>query len=108
MCVFPPLSATPAGLYLASMAVHMHSAAQRFVPEALSFAVLLLQGVLPAAAGPAAAGGVGGSSHQRQLTAEEPRWLAITAADAGCGSLPATADEIAPLDLLCALGSGAR
>lgn len=95
-----------AGLYLASLAVHLHSQAKRYVPEPLCFAVLALQGALPAGVYPSAP--AAGSSHQRQLAAEDPRWLAIAATDAGVAYLPATAEGIEALDIVQVLScSGA-
>lgn len=92
-----------AGLYLASLAVHLHSEAQRYVPEPLCFAVQLLQRALPAGSEQAVPAG---GSHQRQLDSEEPRWLAIVASDAGSDSLPATAEDIEPLELARVLSAG--
>jgi nucleolar protein 14 len=92
-----------AGLYLASLAVHLHSQAKRYVPEPLCFAVLALQGALPAGVYPTTP--ATGSSHQRQLAAEDPRWLAIAATDAGVAYLPATAEGIEALDIVQVLSS---
>ena len=82
------------GLYLASLAQHLHSQAQRYAPEPLSFAVLLLQGVVPEGAGAAPP-----PSHQRCLEPGQPRWLALAPGDAGADALPATPEDIQPLDL---------
>lgn len=82
------------GLYLASLALHLHSQAQRFVPEPLAFAVELLQGVLPAGTAPPLP-----PSHQRQLEAGQTHWLAVGAGDVDADALPATPEEIAPLEL---------
>ncbi|KAL4451742.1 hypothetical protein ABPG75_007404 [Micractinium tetrahymenae] len=101
---------TATGLFLASLALHLHSQARRFVPEPLAFAVQLLQGALPAGCAPAGAAAeaaaASSSSHQRQLGADEPRWLAIAATDAGAGSLPAAPEDIPPLELAQVLSSG--
>lgn len=102
----PSSAARPAGLFLSSLALHLHSQARRFVPEPLAFAVQLLQGALPAGAPAAAAAAGDGSSHQLQIDADEPRWLAIHASDAGAGSLPATPEDIPPLELGRMLSSG--
>lgn len=82
------------GLYLASLALHLHSQAQRYVPEPLAFAVQLLQGAVPEGAGPPPA-----PSHQRGLEPGQPRWLAVAPGDAGADALPATPEDIQPLDL---------
>ncbi|PRW57304.1 Nucleolar 14 [Chlorella sorokiniana] len=88
-----------AGLFLASLAVHLHSQAQRFVPEPLTFATQLLQSVLPEGAAPPPA-----PSHQRALAPEQPRWLAVSAADEGAANLPASEEDILPLPLAQVLG----
>lgn len=98
-------SAPPAGLFLSSLALHLHSQAQRFVPEPLAFAVQMLQGALPAGCAPAAAGSSSSSSHQRQLDADDPRWLVIHASEAGAGSLPANPEDIPALELARLLSS---
>lgn len=95
----PAPSPPPTGLFLASLAVHLHSQAQRFVPEPLSFATQLLQSVLPEGAAPAPA-----PSHQRALAPGQPRWLAVSASDEGAADLPATEADIAPLELAQVLG----
>ena len=84
------------GLFLASLALSLHSQAQRFVPEPLAFALRLLRSALPPAAAAALAAEAGDGG-------EAPAgWLRVPAADAG--GLPATLDSIVPLDLAAALG----
>lgn len=96
------------GLYLSSLTLHLHSAARRFVPEPLSFAVSLLESALPAGYQPAAGSGSAASAaaqqEQQQLGAavEEPRWLCIPSQQQPSeppADLPATAEAVQPLQL---------
>lgn len=98
-----PPSSPPTGLFLASLAVHLHSQAQRFVPEPLAFATQLLQSVLPEGSTPQPA-----PSHQRSLAPGQPRWLAVSASDEGAADLPSTEEGIAPLELAQVLGGSAE
>ena len=84
--------------------MHLHSQAQRFVPEPLAFATQLLQSVLPEGGTPPPA-----PSHQRSLAPGQPRWLAVSASDEGAADLPATEEAIAGLPLAQVLsGSGSN
>lgn len=91
------------GLYLSSLAVHMHSQARRYVPEPLNYAVALLDTVLPSPDGGAAAA----QRTQRGIEGEDPRWLCIPPGDGGGAdmvSLPATAAAIPQLSFQKVLG----
>lgn len=112
-------SQVASGLFLSSLALHLHSQARRFVPEPLGFAVAMLATVLPPEQQrqleQAAAGGSGGSARGAGPGTEEPSWLRISAADlagsatgaaTGAG-LPVTQEDIVPLDMAAALGSPA-
>jgi nucleolar protein 14 len=77
-----------AGLYLASLAMHLHSQARRFVSEPLAFAAAALRLALPARPGDAEAG---------------PRWLCV-AGGGPAEALPAAEGDIEPLAVLRVLG----